>query len=104
MQTDTSLLPLVKEAVTAILPDARVLLFGSRVTGKFHDESDWDILILTQTKYPKSTKAQIQDKLFPLSVSFASFINLLLVQEDEWYSSPAYYSLRLSIGKNLIAA
>jgi len=104
MQTDTSLLPLVKEAVTQIVPDARVMLFCSRLTGKVHDESDWDILVLTQDKYPKSIKMRIQDKIFPLSITYASFINLLFVQEDEWITNPAYYSLRLSIGKNMVEA
>ena len=104
METDKSLLPLVKDAVTQIIPDAKVLLFGSRVTGKIHDESDWDFLILTREKYPRSAKSRIQDKLFPLSVDYASFINILLVQEEEWNTNPAYYSLRLNIGQNFVAA
>ncbi len=33
--------------VHSVLPDAEVLLYGSRAGGDWHEESDWDILILT---------------------------------------------------------
>ncbi len=87
-----------------VLPDAQVLLFGSRATGTPTDESDWDILILTKDKQPRSIKGLIQDRLFPLSLEFSTFINLIVVQEDEWKTNAGYYSLRKNIGNNLITA
>jgi hypothetical protein len=87
-----------------VIPDAKVLLFGSRAYGNPTEESDWDILILTQKQYTKATKRLIQDNLFPISVENAAFINLLLVQQDDWDTNPGYYSLRTNIGDNLIVA
>ena len=104
MLADRNILPLIKAGVLSILPGAQVMLFGSRVTGNIHAESDWDILILTEEKHPKSTKWLIHDRLFPLSVEYATFINIMLVQEEEWKTSAAYYSLRKNIAENLIAA
>ena len=98
------ILSAIKSQVQAIIPGARVLLFGSRAYGVPTEESDWDILVLTKDKHPKATKRLIQDKLFPISMEFATFINLLLVQEDEWESNAGYYSLRKNIGNNLIIA
>ncbi|MCC6289456.1 MAG: nucleotidyltransferase domain-containing protein [Chitinophagaceae bacterium] len=104
MLPEANILPLIKEQVQAVLPDARVLLFGSRVTGKVHAESDWDILILTKTKYPKSVKWLIHDKLFHISIAFATFINIMMVQEDDWHANPGYYALKKNIGENFVAA
>jgi predicted nucleotidyltransferase len=81
-----------------------VLLFGSRAYGVPSEESDWDILVLTKDNHPKATKRLIQDKLFPISLEFSTFINLILVQENDWTSNPGYYSLRKNIGNNLISA
>jgi len=104
MLPQKDILSLIKERVLTVTPDAKVLLFGSRATGNTHAESDWDILILTQKKYPKSAKWLIHDKIFPISISNATFFNILLVQEHEWNFNAAYYALKMSIGKNLVAA
>lgn len=98
------ILSLIKLQVKTILPDAQVFLFGSRAYGHPTEESDWDILILTKGKHPKTTKRLIQDRLFPISIEFSAFINLILVQEEEWQTNAAYYALRKNIGSNLIAA
>jgi predicted nucleotidyltransferase len=37
----------VKAAVLELVPDAEIILYGSRVRGDVHDESDWDFLALT---------------------------------------------------------
>lgn len=104
MGTSNKILSSIKSQVQAVVPEAKVLLFGSRAYGVPTEESDWDILILTKDKQPKATKRLIQDKLFPISLEFSSFINLLLVQEDEWQTNAEYYSLRKNIGNNLIIA
>jgi predicted nucleotidyltransferase len=104
MVDSNSILSRINIRVHQVLPGAKVLLFGSRAYGAPTEESDWDILILTKDKHPKTTKWLIQDKLFPISLEFSTFINLLLVQEEEWESSARYYSLRKNIGNNLIIA
>jgi predicted nucleotidyltransferase len=101
---NNNLLPLIKAQVHKILPDAQVVLFGSQATGQTHNESDWDILILTKQKYAKSTKWLVLEHLSSLSIEFATFINLVMVQEDEWKSNAAYYSLRTNIGTNMVVA
>lgn len=98
------ILKLIKSEVQSIVPDASVLLFGSRAYGIPTVESDWDILILTKNKYPRATKGLIRDKLFPLSVEQAAFINLVLAQQQEWETSPNFYALRMDIGNKWIMA
>src|SRR5882724_5901119 len=98
MENVSFILSEINAAVQAIVPGAKVMLFGSRASGSATDESDWDILVLTKDKYSKTTRRVIQDKLFPLSIQYASFINLLLVDEQRWKTGAEYYSLRKNIG------
>ena len=104
MPDSSAILSAIKSDVLSIIPDSKVLLFGSRAYDVATEESDWDILILTKDAHPKATKWLIQNKLFPISVKFSAFINLILVQEDEWKTNAGYYSLRKNIGDNLIVA
>ncbi len=104
MNEPANILTSIKLEIQAVVPGAKVILFGSRAFGVPTSESDWDILILTKEKHSKSIKILIQDKLFPISVKAEAFINLLLIQEEEWKTNAAYYSLRKNIGDNLIVA
>jgi len=36
----------IKNIITAIDPDAKVVLYGSRARGDFNSSSDWDLLVL----------------------------------------------------------
>jgi DNA polymerase sigma len=104
MLIQENILPDIKSQVHKIVPDAQVILFGSRANGTYTDESDWDILVLTKQLHSKATKWQIYDMLFPLSMQHSAFINLMLVQEDEWKNNAGYYSLRKNIGDNFVPA
>ncbi len=100
MSNKEEILNEIKNTVQQSLPAAKIYLFGSRASGTEQEESDWDILILTEKKYPKSMRWQIQDALFPLSVRLLSFIDITLVAEEEWRSNPAYYCLRTDISNH----
>jgi DNA polymerase sigma len=104
MKPEQQILPSIKKLVHEIIPDAQVLLFGSRAKNNSTKESDWDILVITQQMVSKNLKKQIQEKVFPLSVQIGSFINLLIVQENEWLHNPSYYSLRQGISSEVIPA
>ncbi len=102
MITEKEILATIKVIVTKEIPGSKVYLFGSRATGTAHEESDWDILILTKKKYPKSVKWLIHDNLFPLSLSIGSVFNFILATNDEWENHPAYYSLQKGIGEQYL--
>ena len=103
MTEQKEILSQIKTAIQEVVPDAKVYLFGSRARGDWHDESDWDILVLTEKKYPKAVKWQIHDKLFPLSVTLGTIFQLIITTKEEWENHPGYYVLQNTIQKELLA-
>ncbi|MDB5193873.1 MAG: hypothetical protein JWQ96_3436 [Segetibacter sp.] len=103
MDSQEEILSIIKALVKEAIPDAKVYLFGSRATGKIHEESDWDVLVLTSLEVNRNIKHQVHDKLFPLSVEISSFINSIVVNSEVWLGNPSFYALRQSIKDEAIA-
>jgi predicted nucleotidyltransferase len=57
MKKSTSTLKAIKSAVLAFLPDAKILLFGSRVIDNYRTNSDYDILVISEV--PQNIKEKI---------------------------------------------
>ncbi len=104
MAMPNKILSLIKSKVQAIVPGAKVLLFGSRAYGVPTKESDWDILILTERPVNSAIKKDIHTSLFPLSVEIGAFINTLTVHENEWLNNPSYYSLQQTTQRGMVQA
>ena len=101
MLTEQQILIAIKSQIKEIIPESEVILFGSRVNNTAHEESDWDILVVTNNNADrKKTKQAIHDKIFPLSVAIGSFINILLLTASDWRQNPSYYALRRSVAQN----
>ena len=88
--------------VQKVLPDATIILFGSRANNSETEESDWDLPVLTNTPVSKERKQKIHETIFPISVSAGGFINLLLVSQNDWNHHPSYYSIKKSSSLNSI--
>ena len=69
-------------------PDSKFKLFGSKVTGKFDEESDIDILILLPGKVTRKIEDQIIDTVFYINLQFGTNISPLIFSEEEWNDSP----------------
>jgi len=53
----------IKSMVNSFLPNAQVLLFGSRARGEFSEDSDYDLLIITQETFDPRTKMNWESKI-----------------------------------------
>jgi predicted nucleotidyltransferase len=104
MEPQPYLFPKIKALVHDIVPDAKVILFSSRANGTATEESDWDVLVLTQQPVDRKLKKALREKAFPLSVEAATFISLLIVQEQDWNENPSYYALQLSIATGKVVS
>jgi predicted nucleotidyltransferase len=76
----------VKEAVVAILPDAELILFGSRARGQAYTESDWDILILTERPVDYQLENRIRHALLKIELETGNVLPTLLETRSDWES------------------
>ncbi len=92
----------LKVEIQKAVPYAQVWLFGSRAYGTPTDESDWDILILTPEKVTAALKRSVHNVVFPVSLQLDAFVNTFIIQEKEWDTNPAYYSLHQTVDNRMI--
>ncbi len=97
MKDEIDILSTIKTLITEELRDATLFLFGSRATGVVHDESDWDILVITSATVTKDLRCRLRSKLYPLSLAISSVIDLVVVNKKDWAENPSYYGLSVSI-------
>ena len=96
------ILAAIKEKVISVVPDANVMLFGSRARGDWHEESDWDILVLTKGEVDYKLKQKVQNSVFPVGLSVCAFIHTILINEQQWLHHPGLYSLFSGIQQETI--
>jgi len=74
----------IRNTVQAYLPDARVLLFGSRARGDYDRHSDYDLLVVTKQELTQKEKLSWSSKMHRAIVkAIHAPIDLLLYTEEE---------------------
>lgn len=54
---------LLRQVLNSVLPEARVVVFGSRVTGRARPHSDLDLLVLDPPRLSWQQRADLEDAL-----------------------------------------
>ena len=66
-------------------PKAEVYLFGSRARGDSGKISDWDLLILLNSKkVPFELETQIMDEFYELELETGEIISPLIYSRNDW--------------------
>jgi uncharacterized protein len=79
------ILKAIKITLLAIIPDARVILFGSRARGDTNKDSDWDLLIiLDKPKIEPSDFDTISFPLYELGWQLDEHFSTKLYTKSEW--------------------
>ncbi len=89
---DRNLLHGVKELIREFLPKAEVLLYGSVARGTQDAESDYDILVLTDSLLSHREQNEIRGAVFDWSIERDIVISMLFRSKDEWNSALAQVS------------
>ncbi len=97
-QKDNNIAKRIGTAIGTIDPKAQVIIFGSRARGDAKEESDWDILILTE--YPVSIEIErsFRNKLFDLEIETGEVFSTFVYQKHIWNTrhkvTPLYRSIK----------
>lgn len=87
MKYDKSLvLKMIKKAVGEIDPTAEVILYGSRARGDEHPDSDWDILILVDSKADLFYESLFRHRLYDIELDAGAVLSVFLQNRNEWKS------------------
>lgn len=79
----------LKERVASSYPVVRFTLFGSAARGEMDEESDVDVLILTEKPLTWKERDAISDETFRINLRYDTNISVLIVDVHNWESGPS---------------
>jgi predicted nucleotidyltransferase len=88
---DIELLKRCKKAIRQVVPDADVILYGSRARGEATEYSDYDILVLTDGPANIPVHEKMIDSIFPLELDGA-VLTLAIYNRQQW-NTPLYRAM-----------
>jgi predicted nucleotidyltransferase len=76
-----------------------VILFGSRARGEERNDSDWDILILTDYPANLMTERKFRDRLYDLELETGETFSVFVYSKNDWQTkqriTPFYHNVTL---------
>jgi predicted nucleotidyltransferase len=82
---DTDLLQRCKEAIRKVVPDADVILYGSRARGDAKEDSDYDLLVLVDQSADIPMHERLISSISPLEDGGA-VLTLTIHERSRWNS------------------
>ena len=84
--------------------NAGVILFGSRARGDWHEESDWDFLVLTTLPEHSGIKEKVRKEILE-NIEYKTFdvINFIWHNKDVWEEDYSVTNIYESIQEDGIA-
>lgn len=79
----------VQRTVRAVVPDADVILYGSRARRDARSASDWDFLILVDQSLSRNLIKTLRHRLYDLELETDRIISSIIRTKAEW-NSPQY--------------
>lgn len=74
----------LKRAVLKHEANAKVILYGSRARGDGKEDSDWDLLVLTNKKLDVKTEGRIHDSIYELELKYLQPVSTLIMDDKHW--------------------
>jgi predicted nucleotidyltransferase len=87
----------IKNLVREIDPSSEVILYGSRARGDEHPESDWDLLILVDSRTDLDYEKVFRHKLFEIELELSEAFSVSVHNKEEWrlnhWITPLYQNI-----------
>lgn len=75
----------IKASVSASMPEATVILYGSYARGDYNEESDIDLLILVdKEKITRADEHRITDPLYDIELNSGIIISPMVYAKADW--------------------
>jgi predicted nucleotidyltransferase len=87
-EADKTLLGRCREAIRRAVPDADVILYGSRARGDANQYSDYDILVLVDQPVSIGLKDRILSSVYPLELETEAMLTVVTYERRQWESHP----------------
>lgn len=92
---EKELLVRCKQAIRAVDPTADVILFGSRARGDADEDSDYDLLILTDGDAGLKREDMFRQALYPLELETGAVLTVMAYNRQTW-DTPLYQIMPFS--------
>jgi predicted nucleotidyltransferase len=90
----------IKKTIHNKDPKAIAYLFGSRARGDFRPDSDWDILILVDSKQvTNEIEDKFRDGLFDIEIDSGQIISAFIYPKEYWKNMLLYSPLYKIVNK-----
>jgi predicted nucleotidyltransferase len=83
VNADIELLKSCKKAIRQVVPDADVILYGSRARGDADEYSDYDILILVNGPADIALDTKFVKQIFPLELESGAVLTLMAYNRQQ---------------------
>ncbi|HSW01216.1 MAG TPA: nucleotidyltransferase domain-containing protein [Sedimentisphaerales bacterium] len=87
-EADKVLLDRCRRAIRRAVPDADVILYGSRARGDATEHSDYDILVLVDQPVNVALKDRILSSIYPLELETEAMLTVVTYNRRQWESTP----------------
>lgn len=87
-EVDKTLLNKCRQVIRRVVPDADLILYGSRARGDAQEYSDYDILVLVDEPVSIALKDQILSSIYPLELETGAMLTLVTYDRHQWESLP----------------
>lgn len=84
-----SLLFICKKAIQEIIPDAQIILYGSRARGDARIDSDYDLIVLVKEPVNWQLERIINDRLYVIELETDTLLSTQIIPLAMW-NSPVF--------------
>jgi predicted nucleotidyltransferase len=87
IMTDKTMRKKIKDNILAVDPQAEVWLYGSRSRGDAHEDSDWDVLVLSpQDTLSVKEEGVFIDHMTDLMIETGQVVHLFAYGKSDWHT------------------
>ena len=83
-ESDKNLLLELKRVVTKLVPDARLVVYGSVARGTRQPDSDYDVLVLTGRRLQTDEYRRLDRAIYDLQLEREAILSVMVWSRAEW--------------------